>query len=159
MPEQVVELLNRYLAPVVNVVFANAGLLDKFYGDGVMAVFGAPRPGDDDALRAVLTAGQILEQVRALNEQPQVSWPLAVSIGLATGEVVAGHIGSERRLEYTVIGDAVNLASRLQQIAQPNQILVDEKTYERVRSRVAATRRLARIKGKAGLTPVYVIHG
>jgi adenylate cyclase len=159
MPEQVVELLNRYLAPVVNVVFANAGLLDKFYGDGVMAVFGAPRPGEDDAMRAVLTAGQILEQVRALNEQPGVSWPLAVSIGLATGDVVAGHIGSERRLEYTVIGDAVNLASRLQQIAQPNQILADEKTYERVRGRFAATRRLARIKGKAGLTPVYVIHG
>ncbi|MBV8339678.1 MAG: adenylate/guanylate cyclase domain-containing protein [Candidatus Eremiobacteraeota bacterium] len=159
MPEQVVELLNRYLAPVVNVVFANAGLLDKFYGDGVMAVFGAPRPSDDDALRAVLTAGQILEQVRALNEQPQISWPLAVSVGLATGDVVAGHIGSERRLEYTVIGDAVNLASRLQQIAQPDQILVDERTYERVRTRFAATRRLARIKGKAGLTPVYVIHG
>jgi adenylate cyclase len=159
MPEQVVELLNRYLAPVVNVVFANAGLLDKFYGDGVMAVFGAPRPSDDDALRAVLTAGQILEQVRALNEQPGVSWPLAVSIGLATGDVVAGHIGSERRLEYTVIGDAVNLASRLQQIAQSNQILVDQKTYERVKGRFAATRRLARIKGKAGLTPVYVIHG
>ena len=159
MPEQVVELLNRYLAPVVNVVFANGGLLDKFYGDGVMAVFGAPRPGDDDALRAVLTAGQILEQVRALNQQPGVSWPLAVSIGLSTGDVVAGHIGSERRLEYTVIGDAVNLASRLQQIAQPNQILADEKTYERIRGRFTATRRLARIKGKSGLTPVYVIHG
>jgi len=110
-------------------------------------------------MRAVLTAGQILEQVRALNEQPGVSWPLAVSIGLATGDVVAGHIGSERRLEYPVIGNAVNLASRLQQIAQPNQILADEKTYERVRGRFAATRRLARIKGKAGLTPVYVIHG
>ncbi len=158
MPEQVVELLNRYLAPVVNVVFANAGLLDKFYGDGVMAVFGPPRPSLDDALRAALTAGQILDQVRALNEQPHVSWPLAVSVGLATGDVVAGHIGSERRLEYTVIGDAVNLASRLQQIAQPNQILADERTYESLGGRFAATRRLARIKGKAGLTPVYVIH-
>lgn len=159
MPEQVVELLNRYLAPVVNVVFANAGLLDKFYGDGVMAVFGPPRPSDDDAWRAVLTAEQILEQVRVLNGQPGVTWPLAVSIGLATGDVVAGHIGSERRLEYTVIGDAVNLASRLQQIAQPNQILADERTYDRVKGRIAATKRLARIKGKAGLTPVYVIHG
>lgn len=157
MPEDVVELLNRYLEPVVNVVFANAGLLDKFYGDGVMAVFGAPRPAEDDALRAVVTAGQILEQVRQLNGQPGVTWPLSVSIGLATGDVVAGHIGSERRLEYTVIGDAVNLASRLQAIAQPNQILVDERTYERVRGRYAATKRLARIKGKTALTPVYVI--
>jgi adenylate cyclase len=159
MPEEVVEMLNRYLAPVVNVVFANAGLLDKFYGDGVMAVFGPPRPADDDAWRAVVTAEQILDQVRELNGQPGVTWPLAVSVGLATGEIVAGHIGSERRLEYTVIGDAVNLASRLQQIAQPHQILADERTYERVKGRIAATKRLARIKGKAGLTPVYVIHG
>jgi adenylate cyclase len=157
MPEEVVEMLNRYLAPVVNVVFANAGLLDKFYGDGIMAVFGPPRPADDDAWRAVVAARQILDQVRELNRQPHVTWPLAVSVGLATGEIVAGHIGSERRLEYTVVGDAVNLASRLQQIAEPNQILADERTFERVKGRIAATKRLRRIKGKAGLTPVYVV--
>ena len=159
MPEEVVEMLNRYLGPVVNVVFSNSGLLDKFYGDGIMAVFGAPRPGDDDALRAVNAAQQILQQVQALNAQPGVAWPLSVSVGLATGDVVAGHIGSERRLEYTVVGDAVNLASRLQGIAEPNQILADEATYERVKGRLTATRRMARIKGKAGLTPVYVLHG
>ncbi|HXW76199.1 MAG TPA: adenylate/guanylate cyclase domain-containing protein [Candidatus Eremiobacteraceae bacterium] len=158
MPEEVVELLNRYLDPVVNVVFSNSGLLDKFYGDGIMAVFGAPRPSDDDALRAVTAARQILEQVRLLNGQPGVDWPLSVSVGLATGDVVAGHIGSAQRLEYTVIGDAVNLASRLQGIAQPNQILADAATYERVKASSTATRRLARIKGKAGLTPVYVLH-
>ena len=159
MPEEVVEMLNRYLDPVVNVIFSNSGLLDKFYGDGIMAVFGAPRPSDDDAQRAVTAAQQILEQVQSLNAQPGVTWPLSVSIGLATGDVVAGHIGSERRLEYTVIGDAVNLASRLQAIAEPNQILSDEATYERVKGRLTATRRVARIKGKAGLTPVYVLHG
>jgi PAS domain S-box-containing protein len=159
MPEEVVEMLNRYLGPVVNVIFSNSGLLDKFYGDGIMAVFGAPRPAEDDAVRAVTAARQILEQVQTLNEQAGTAWPLAVSIGLATGDVVAGHIGSERRLEYTVVGDAVNLASRLQGIAEPNQILADEATYERVKGRLTATRRLARIKGKAGLTPVYVLHG
>jgi adenylate cyclase len=160
-PEQVVELLNRYLAPVVNVIFANAGLLDKFYGDGVMAVFGAPRPAEDDAWRAVVAARQILEQVRLLNDNDRAHAPrpLVVSIGLATGDVVAGHIGSERRMEYTVIGDAVNLASRLQQLAQPNEILADAQTYERVKERVAATRRLARVKGKPGLTPVYALPG
>ena len=158
MPEEVVEMLNRYLDPVVNVVFSNSGLLDKFYGDGIMAVFGAPRPSDDDAIRATAAARQVLEQVRALNDRAGTAWPLAVSIGLATGDVVAGHIGSERRLEYTVVGDAVNLASRLQGIAEPNQILADEATYERVKGRITATRRLARIKGKAGLTPVYVLH-
>lgn len=159
MPEDVVELLNRYLDPVVNVIFANSGLLDKFYGDGIMAVFGAPRPSEDDASRAVTAAQQILAQVHLRNGESGVMWPLSVSIGLATGDVVAGHIGSERRLEYTVVGDAVNLASRLQGIAEPNQILADEATYERVKGRLTATRKMARIKGKAGLTPVYVLHG
>src|SRR5215469_6133301 len=158
-PEEVVDMLNRYLAPTVDVVLANAGLLDKYYGDGIMAVFGAPRPAADDTDRAVLAARQILEQVELLNAQPGVHWPLSVSIGLATGDVVAGNIGSERRLEYTVVGSAVNLAQRLQSIAEPNQILADSRTYEKVRGQVAATRRQARIKGKAGLTDVYVLHG
>ena len=159
LPEEVVEVLNRYLGALVNVVFANGGLLDKFYGDGVMAVFGAPRASDEDAIHAALTAVQILEQMQQLNANPGVAGPLSISVGLATGDVVAGHIGSERRLEYTVIGDAVNLASRLQAIAQPNQILCDERTYERIKGRLSATRRMARIKGKAGLTPVYAIVG
>jgi adenylate cyclase len=107
----------------------------------------------------VTAARQILEQVQALNAHPGVTWPLSVGIGLATGDVVAGHIGSQRRMEYTVVGDAVNMASRLQGIAEPNQILADEATYERVKGRLTATRRMARIKGKAGLTPVYVLHG
>ncbi|MBC5823628.1 MAG: GAF domain-containing protein [Candidatus Eremiobacteraeota bacterium] len=159
MPEEVVELLNRYLAPVVNVIFANLGLLDKFYGDGIMAVFGAPRPSPDDAIRATVAAREILQQVNRLNGQRNLAWPLSVSIGLATGEVVAGHIGSEQRLEYTVIGNAVNLASRLQNMAEPNQILADEVTYEKVKDQLTATRRMARIRGKAALTPVYVLHG
>jgi PAS domain S-box-containing protein len=159
MPEEVVELLNRYLAPVVNVIFSNNGLLDKFYGDGIMAVFGAPIPAEDDARRAVTAARQILEQVHLLNAQPGVTWPLSVSIGLATGDVVAGHIGSERRLEYTVIGDAVNLASRLQAIAEPNQILADEETFKKIKGLLTTTRRMARIKGKAKPIPVYELHG
>lgn len=157
-PEEVVDLLNRYLEPMVNVIFANSGLLDKFFGDGVMAVFGAPRPSEDDARRAVDAARQILEQAQRITVEPRISWPLAVSVGLATGDVVAGHIGSERRLEYTVIGDAVNLAARLQAIAEPNQIVADERTYELVKGRVAATRRMARIKGQARLMTVYVLH-
>ena len=159
MPEEVVEMLNRYLAPAVDVVLSNLGLLDKYYGDGIMAVFGAPRPAADDANRAVLAARQILEQVQLLNAQPGVNWPLSVSIGLATGDVVAGNIGSERRLEYTVVGSAVNLAQRLQSIAEPNQILADARTYEKVRDQIGATRRSARIKGRVGVTAVYVLHG
>jgi len=157
IPEEVVELLNRYLGPLVNVVFANGGLLDKFYGDGIMAVYGAPRSADDDAVRAVTSAKQMLEQVVQLNASRPAPWPLSIGVGLATGLVVAGHIGSERRLEYTVIGDAVNVASRLQAAAQADEILIDEATYDRVTDRFKTSRRMIRIKGKAGLTPVYHI--
>lgn len=157
-PVEVVSLLNRYLDPLVDVVFNYGGLLDKFYGDGIMAVFGAPRPADDDAARAVTAAREMLDKVRVLNAASNATRPLSVSIGLATGDVVAGHIGSSRRLEYTVIGDAVNLAARLESLAEPNQILADERTYERVRNHVRATARPAFIKGKAGPETVYVLH-
>jgi adenylate cyclase len=158
MPEEVVEVLNSYLAAAANVVFANLGLLDKYYGDGLMAVFGAPRPAADDAQRAVIAARQIMQQVERLNAQRGATWPLSVSIGLSTGDVVAGNIGSQQRLEYTVVGSAVNLAFRLQAIAEPNQILSDAPTYDKVQNQVTATRRQARIKGKVGLTPVYILH-
>jgi len=158
-PVEVVALLNRYLDPLVDVVFETGGLLDKFYGDGLMAVFGTPRPAADDALRAVRAAQHMLERVRLLNAAVGAGKPLAVSIGLATGQIVAGHIGSARRLEYTVIGDAVNLAARLEALAEPGQILVDERTYEKVRDFVPGTRRLATIKGKSGTSSVFVIHG
>jgi len=158
-PVEVVKLLNRYLDPLVNVVFDYGGMLDKFYGDGIMAVFGTPRPAADDAARAVRAALQMIEQVKMLNLATGAVRPLSISIGLATGEIVAGHIGTQRRLEYTVIGDAVNLAARLEGLAEPNEILVDERTYEKIRGAVAATRRLVRIKGKSDSSAVYVLHG
>ena len=158
-PVEVVKLLNRYLDPLVNVVFDYGGMLDKFYGDGIMAVFGTPHPAADDALRAVRAAVQMVEQVKMLNLSTGAVRPLSISIGLATGEIVAGHIGTQRRLEYTVIGDAVNLAARLEGLAEPNQILADERTYDKIRGAVAATRRLVRIKGKSGTAAVYVLHG
>jgi len=111
------------------------------------------------AARAVRAALQMIEQVKMLNLATGAVRPLSISIGLATGEIVAGHIGTQRRLEYTVIGDAVNLAARLEGLAEPNEILVDERTYEKIRGAVAATRRLVRIKGKSDSSAVYVLHG
>jgi adenylate cyclase len=125
--DRVVELLNRYFEEAVHVVFAHDGLLDKFFGDGLLALFGPPLVRDDDARRAVLTAFHLLDAVRGLNAH--LDRPLAISIGLATGEVVAGHVGSAQRMDYTVIGDAVNLAAGLQQAAPAGDIYCDASTF------------------------------
>jgi adenylate cyclase len=124
--DRVVELLNRYFEEAVRVVFAHDGLLDKFYGDGVLAVFGAPLARDDDARRALLAAFELRDAVASLNAH--LHQPLEISMGLATGEVVAGHVGSPQRMDYTVIGDAVNLAAGLQQAAGPGEIYCDWPT-------------------------------
>ncbi len=125
--ERVVEILNTYFEEAVRIVFARDGLLDKFYGDGVMAVFGPPRVRLDDAARAIEAAIALHEEVARLG--PKLSYPLQISVGLATGDVVAGHFGSSKRMDYTVIGDAVNLASGLQSVAPPGTIYCDAETY------------------------------
>jgi adenylate cyclase len=132
----VMELLNAFLGQVVDVVLQFGGTLDKFLGDGFMAVFGAPVAREDDAPRAVCCALALQERVHALrfDRFPEIHLPLG--IGINTGVVVAGSIGSERRMDYTVIGNDVNLAQRLEATAGPGQILVSERTWERVRGLV-----------------------
>jgi adenylate cyclase len=151
--ERVVEILNAYFEAAVAVLFENDGLLDKFYGDGLMAVFGPPRVRPDDAARALRSAARLHEVVREL--EPIIREPLRISVGLATGEVVAGHIGSTRRLDYTVIGDAVNLASRLQSAAPPSATYCDETTYLRSGLALRGERLQAKIKGRDDLVTVY----
>lgn len=151
--ERVVEILNAYFEAAVAVLFENDGLLDKFYGDGLMAVFGPPRVRSDDAARALRSAARLHEVVR--NLEPIIREPLRISVGLATGEVVAGHIGSTRRLDYTVIGDAVNLASRLQSAAPPSATYCDETTYLRSGLQLRGERLQAKIKGRDDLVTVY----
>ncbi len=101
--ERVVEILNRFFSAAVQIVFEHDGLLDKFYGDGLMVVFGPPRVRDDDASRALAVAAALHEAAATIEADGK---PLGLAIGIATGEVVAGHIGSPRRMDYTVIGDA-----------------------------------------------------
>jgi adenylate cyclase len=151
--ERVVEILNAYFEAAVTVLFEHDGLLDKFYGDGLMAVFGPPRVRADDAARALRSAAQLHEVVRELG--PVLREPLRISVGLATGDVVAGHIGSTRRLDYTVIGDAVNLASRLQSAAPPSATYCDETTYLRSGLNLPGERLQAKIKGRDDLVTVY----
>lgn len=154
--EGVVDVLNQFFGAAVQIVFEHDGLLDKFYGDGLMAVFGPPRVREDDATRALAVAADLH---RAAAKIVAVGNPLQLAIGIATGDVVAGHIGSARRMDYTVIGDAANLASRLQSAAPPNSTYIDEPTYQRLHEKPAAEKLIAKIRGKADPVTIYAIEG
>jgi adenylate cyclase len=131
-PREVNLFLNEYFTLMTDIVFEYDGTLDKYIGDGVMAVFGAPLEREDDAERAVRAALSIRRKLEHLMTDLKEELRYKVRIGINTGRVVAGNIGSPKRLDYTVIGDTVNIASRLETLAEPNQILVGEETYRRV---------------------------
>jgi len=150
--ERVVEILNSFFSAAVQIVFDNDGLLDKFYGDGLMVVFGPPRVREDDAARALAVAGALHKAAATINADGH---PLQLAIGIATGEVVAGHIGSPKRMDYTVIGNAANLASRLQGAAPPNHTYLDDRTYQRLRDKPKAETLVAKIRGKADPVTIH----
>jgi len=129
-PQRVVEILNEYFTRVTDVIFDYGGMLDKYMGDAVMAVFGAPIPKPEDAANSVHAAIQIQRLLIELNRDAAVrKWPeLRVGIGINTGIATAGNIGSLRRVDYTVVGDAVNTASRLMSNAAGGQILISQST-------------------------------
>src|SRR5215472_7583123 len=131
-PARIVEILNEYFTRVTEVIFDSGGMLDKYIGDAVMAVFGAPISKGNDAANAVHAAIQIQRLLIELNRDAAArQWPeLRVGIGINTGIVTAGNIGSPRRLDYTVIGDTVNIASRLMSNAAGGQILISDSTAE-----------------------------
>lgn len=129
-PEKVVGLLNYYFSAMSEIIFANGGTLDKYMGDGLMAIFGAPNATPEDARNAVRTAVEMQKRLLTLNEELKAKGfkQIAVGIGLHTGEATVGYIGSDQRSEYTAIGDTVNLASRLEGCAQGGEILISEAT-------------------------------
>ncbi len=113
-PERVVEFLNDYLSVMTEIIFAHNGTIDKFIGDAVMAFFGAPMPTEKDAENALRAAAAMIDVLPAIAARHTGMAPLAIGIGIHTGDAIVGNIGSERRLDYTAIGDAVNLASRIE---------------------------------------------
>ncbi|MCM8769131.1 MAG: adenylate/guanylate cyclase domain-containing protein [Candidatus Omnitrophica bacterium] len=128
-PEEAVELLNRLFAVLEEVIFSHGGTLDKFIGDAVMAIYGAPIDQIDHAQQAVLSAVEMINKLKEEKDQLQVR----IGIGIHTGPAVVGNIGSLRRMDYTAIGDAVNLAARIQDLAPAGEIFISEDTYTRVK--------------------------
>jgi adenylate cyclase len=156
-PQAVVELLNEYFSEMTDLVFDNGGTLDKYLGDGLMVLFGAPLAKPDDAPRSVKTATEMQRALAVLNRQweSRGQQALRIGIGINTGPVTAGNIGSARRMDYTVIGDAVNLASRLCANAAGGQILISESTFRQLNGQFPA-RRLEPIRVKGKETPVEI---
>lgn len=138
-PKQVAALLNDFFSELVDAVFRMNGTLDKFIGDAVMAFFGAPKEQDDHALRAVITAWKMRERIKNFNQSRNITPPLRLRIGINSGKAVAGDIGSVRRMEYTVLGNTVNVASRLETfVAQPDEIILGEGCYSLVHEYIKA---------------------
>ena len=159
-PQDAVDILNVFLTHVVDVVFEFGGTLDKFRGDGIMAFFGAPVAHQDDPTRAVRCALHMQERMKGVTFQKFQDLRLHMGIGINTGIVIAGNIGSERRMDYTVIGDEVNVAQRFESNAGPGQILITGNTYERVKESVQV-RDLGtlRVKGKSEGVTAYDVLG
>ncbi len=157
-PEEIVRMLNEYFELMVDVIFKYEGTLDKFVGDEVIALFGAPVPMQSAELKATQCA---LDMMRVLSEwnhtrAAEGQNEIKIGIGINTGIVVTGAIGSSRALQYTAIGDAVNTASRLCSVAEPGQVILSEATYRKVQDEVAAVPLPnVRVKGKAEELRVY----
>jgi adenylate cyclase len=161
---EVVSLLNKYFETMVEAVFNHEGTLDKFIGDALMAVFGAPLPLKEHAWMAVKSALDMRQRLKAFNQSRILdNQPLIhIGIGISSGEVVSGNIGSQKRMDYTVIGDGVNLSSRLESVTKEYgcDIILSEYTYNLCRDRIWV-RELDRIrvKGKNQAVSIYELIG
>lgn len=156
----VVALLNDYFDQMVEIVFRHGGILDKFIGDALMAVWGTPLQSPDDASRAVAAAHEMHDTLESFNafRRDRGLEPVEIGIGLASGACIAGAIGARRRMDFTVIGDCVNLASRLAGQAGPGQVVSDEATFERAGSPQSAKRREpTKVKGKAEAVQTFLL--
>lgn len=157
-----VDVLNEYFGHMIEIIDEEKGYVNKFMGDAIMVIFGHPLDYDDHALRAVRTA----VRMQAKNRELQKDWEtrglpvLRMRVGVNTGEVVTGNIGSEKRIEYSVIGDSVNLAQRLESNAPVDGVLISAATFELVKHRVLADKQEPiRVKNKAEPVEVYVVKG
>lgn len=159
-PEELVAVLNRYLAAAAEAVLAHEGTVDKFLGDAVMAWFNAPLPQPDHTLRAVKTSLAIRDAVSALHKELPPEGHLDFGVGIHYGDAVLGWIGTEKRLEYTAISDSVNTTKRIQENCARNQILISRDAYERVKDEIEARPFVPlSVKGKTQPLEAYEVMG
>jgi PAS domain S-box-containing protein len=159
-PDVFAEFLNDILTDIMDLVYGCKGSVNKIIGDGLMAIFGAPLSTGNDALNAVHTAEEIYNYLKTFNDvRPEsLKEPVQAGIGLATGTVFAGVIGSVRHQEYTVLGDAVNVASRLESLSRssPEKVLMDEETYLAVKDTFPSRKVFSgRVRGRTGTLSIY----
>ncbi|NDJ52356.1 MAG: GAF domain-containing protein [Chloroflexi bacterium] len=158
-PEKLVEITNTYMTIASDAIQTEEGIIDKFMGDAVMALYNTSlRPQADHALRAVRAATVLIDEVKAFHESVPEGDRLEFGVGVHTGEAVVGNVGSPERLDYTAMGDTVNLAKRLQEVAQPSQILISDNTYELIKDAIEVNElEPVQVKGRKQLTQVYEV--
>jgi class 3 adenylate cyclase/predicted ATPase len=158
--EQVVNVINALFTDMIEIIYKYSGMLNKFMGDALLVIFGAPRAHDDDPIRAVRCALEMQESIAKFSERWGFPFlkagDLSMSIGINSGLVVAGNVGSSRRMEYTVMGDTVNTSSRLESIANRGEIIINDSTYRRVQGIFQFTELPpAKVKGKSEKLRIY----
>ena len=159
-PETLVSVLNRYLGAATEAILLEEGTIDKFMGDAIMAFFNAPIPQPDHTLRAVRAALQMRSTINAIQGDLPPEFRLELGIGIHSGEAVLGLVGTQKRLEYTAIGDSVNIAKRLQENAAPGQILISAQACEEINDAILAHPiNPLNLKGKKQPIQVYELTG
>jgi adenylate cyclase len=156
-PTELAGFIREYLSAMTDIVFAHGGTIDKYIGDAVMALFGAPVTTENASECAVRTALAMKERIAAFSVPGQKA-PLRVRVGINTGVAVVGNLGSDRRMEYSALGDAVNVASRLETFARPNEIVVDDRTYAETKDKFVYEQiGDIDVKNRAQPVPVYKV--
>ena len=161
-PEQMVQILNKYLSLTTSCIFDHGGMLDKFIGDATMAIFNAPNDQEDYVFQAILAGLDMQRRGEELGKELEKEFGKTVSfgVGINVGDAVVGNIGCDVRMDYTAIGDTVNTASRIEGKAQRGEVLISEAVYEMVKDRIQAEFKEAMtLKGKAEPVNVYMVKG